>query len=185
MLDIDLTFSQESIDNAAKQIEAYRDSIERKNAEFISKLADLGISVAQNSTASPEYASYVTFSKKIYASKEGRARGKVSGKSPQVLVEWEVNGEAWVSPILMVEFGSGAKASDASGKPNAQKATELGYGRGTFPGQTHAFEERWHWQDKKGRWHTSSGVEPDMPMWRAAREMRMEIARVARQVFNS
>lgn len=188
MLDIDLTFSQSSIDNAVKQIEAYRDSIEKKNAEFISKLADLGITMARNANTSTDYAGYITFTKQINPSQDGKATGKVSGKSPLVLVAW-LNGngikEALVSPILMAEFGSGQFASDASGKPNAGVAKRLGYGRGTFPRQKHANEDQWFWQDLNWELQSSSGIEPDMPMWIAATQMKMEIAMVARQVFNS
>ena len=188
MLDIDLTFSQESIDNAVKQIEAYRDSIEKKNAEFISKLADLGISVGYTSLT--HFRSHITFRKKMNVQKTGRATGRMIGRSNQVLVQWQYPNasgyeEAYISPILMAEFGSGPKASDASGKPNANVAKKLGYGRGTFPRQQHANQPSWSYMDMDGEWQTSSGVEPSMPMWKAAREMRMEIARVARQVFNS
>ena len=185
---IDLTFSQSSIENAIAEIERYQKQLQKKNEEFVSKLADVGIEVGER-TVTGEYKQYITFKKTIRPSKKGlNVTGKVAGRSKTITVRWSYpNASGYekreVSPILMEEFGSGVHAVDASGKENGSVAKKLGYGRSTFPRQKHAFEPVWHWQDMDGEWHSSSGYDPSSPMWKAAVQMRMEIVKIAKEVF--
>ena len=84
---------------------------------------------------------------------------------------------AEVNVLAMAEFGSGklAKVLFDIG----------GVGRGTFPGQTHAFDdEGWSWKEiGTDRWHHSVGVEPTHPMYNAYIHMLEQIDAIAQEVF--
>ena len=61
----------------------------------------------------------------------------------------------------------------------------MGYGVGTFPGQTHAFqEEGWWFKDEEtDKWIHSYGVQATMPMYNASIEMRQKVTEIAKEVF--
>ena len=97
----------------------------------------------------------------------------------KIVSEWQtLEGvkRATVSPMLMLEFGSGLKAENPANIPGA--------GTGTFPGQTHAENPGgWWYMDLDGVWHHSNGVSARMPMYFAGKEMREKIVSIARVVF--
>ena len=185
-MEITFRLSTKDIARAKQEIKAYRDGLVEKCRIFVERLADHGISVAQLYTG--EYGNLITFSKEIEATRNG-ATGIMLATSGTITRQWMTQGRiksADIIPLLMVEFGSGWKASDASGKPNAGTAKALGYGQGTFPGQTHAFDPGgWYWQDLDGEWHSSEGEEPEMPVFHASMAMEMELFDIAQEVFGS
>lgn len=173
------------LEKAIKELTSYKSRLTDKCRELVSRLADEGIRIGLANRG--DFGARITFLKKLDPVRNG-CRAVVLGTSSPLRVQWYSYGkvkEADIMPILMAEFGSGPKASDASGQPNADKARELGMGQGTFPGQTHAFDDSWSWQDLEGVWHTSSGTEPSMPMFKAAMEMRMRVNEIARAVFST
>lgn len=97
----------------------------------------------------------------------------------KIVSEWQtLEGvkRATVSPMLMLEFGSGLQAENPANIP--------GVGTGTFPGQTHAENPGgWWYMDLDGVWHHSNGVSARMPMYFAGKEMRVKIVSIAREVF--
>ncbi len=83
--------------------------------------------------------------------------------------------------VLILEFGAGV--TYGYGHP---QATEFGMGPGTYP------NGKGHWDDPKGWWIPKSaggghtyGNPPNMPMYNTEQELKKEIERVAREVFNS
>jgi len=189
---ITFTLSQKSIQQAMKELKAYRDSLPVKCETFVSRLAEIGISAAR-ANVNPEYGNYITFHSEIDSPSKYGCKGLlIATQTGLVRRQWRTIGNATgietadVSPLLMAEFGSGARASDASGQKNASWAAEVGAGRGTFPGQEHAFDEGgWYWMDLDGEWHHSSGETPTMPMWNAYDQMFQSIANIAKEVFGS
>lgn len=99
----------------------------------------------------------------------------------KIVSEWQtLEGvkRATVSPMLMLEFGSGLQAENPANIP--------GVGTGTFPGQTHAENPGgWWYMDLDGVWHHSSGVSAKMPMYFAGKEIRAKITNIAREVFRN
>ena len=186
MKTIKFKLNTESINNAINELKKYRDSLPGKCQEFVDRLVSMGISVASMNTG--DYTNYIEFSKEVNPEKYG-ATAIMKASSENIVRRWltkEGVMEAEVSPILMAEFGSGNYASNAgSGQPNASLAMQLGMGQGTFPGQTHAFDEEWHWLDLSGEWHSSSGEIPTMPVFKAFLEMENDVKMVAKEVFNS
>ena len=59
-------------------------------------------------------------------------------------------------------------------------------GVGTFPDQTHAFQDQgWYYMDVSGEWHHSYGVKATMPMYNADIEMILNLRKIAKEVFSS
>lgn len=87
-----------------------------------------------------------------------------------------------VNTLLLIEFGSGINYNPIDNP----KANEFGMGVGTFPGQIHAFqEEGWYYWGEDEQWHHSYGVKATMPMYNASKEMRAQIVKIAKDIFNS
>lgn len=183
-MEITFQLSTKGIKEAIKAIKEYKEQVVEKCAILCDKLADKGILVGTANTG--EYGDLITFSKTVDPTKYG-AIAIMFATSGTIKRQWLSHGdvkEADVSPLLMAEFGSGWKASDSASLPNVATATALGMGQGTFPGQTHAFDKPgWSWMDLDGKWHSSSGEEPTMPMFRAAMSMEADLIDTAREVF--
>lgn len=163
------------ISNLIKQVENFKYDLQRKLADFVLELAEVGITVAKANTYVEYDEQYINMGDMLEFSKETviedtgvtcvlTATGQVYTK------EWK-GGSAQVNPLLMAEFGSGAKAVDGH--------------RGTFPNQHVAFLQSWKWTDNSGVTHESSGSEPSRPMLRAKEEMENQIREVAERVFSA
>ena len=177
-----------------REIRKYQTGLKRKNREFVNKLAEFGISVAQ-AHAGDEYGPYIIFDKTLEPTQaNGNVRGvMVATNTGLIRSEWyTINNasgieSADVSPILMAEFGAGI-AHD-----NNPDAHQFGMGAGTFPGQTHAMDPTGWWYipvnnpdgspNTERQWYHSTGVEPTMPMATAFSQMFAEIATIAKGVF--
>ena len=84
--------------------------------------------------------------------------------------------------LFAIEFGSGVRYNSI---PNP-KAGELGFGVGSYPGQTHAADPNgWYYFGDDGKWHHSYGIKATMPMYNASLEMIKSVSEVAREVFGS
>ena len=159
---IKILLSEESVRSAIKQVEAYRDGISRKMETLFSRLADIGIDVARatiDSIPSDEKGS--TYPDKKDLSSNG--------------VTVFLGGDK----VLFVEFGAGIAFS----QPQNPKAAEMGYGLGTYPGQTHAYQESgWYYSTAEGSKH-SRGNAPYMPLYKADMEIQQRVREIAKEVF--
>lgn len=179
--------SPSSIENLKKDLMEYRDQeLPDKMMRFVSRLADLGISVAKENTSVLDdlgnVSSLVSFTKQVDSDKYGaKAIMIMADKMPMIKSWLGAGGEvktAEVSPSLMYEYGSGENAKDENEFKNPQG------GRGTFPGQTHANDpEGWKWQDLDGTWHHSKGIAPTTPMHKATIAMSSQVINIAKEVF--
>ena len=160
-----------SLQNAIKQLEAYKNDINRKTERFIEELARIGINVAMMTLAtkgrgdSPRDADFA-----VEIDNDGNAvRGVITVSS---------------SSILFWEFGAGIKFNGTS-SPNP-KAAEFGMGPGTYPGQTHVPDPGyWFYYDENGDSHYSVGTEATMPMHSASMEIIDNVYKIAREIFRS
>lgn len=183
MRKITFGLSAKEILRAKDEINNYKQKLIDGCDQFVNELADLGIKTALMACENDELSKYIAFTKEAV----------VGGEKTLLLVATNRNGllkrfwfglneygvrvvkSADISPLLMVEFGSGMYAE------NPYKFE--GVGRGTFPGQTHAFEDSWSYQTLDGVWHESSGIKPSMPMYKAWEQMYSDIYLVAQKVF--
>lgn len=176
-----------SIENLKKQLENYQKvEIPNKTEEFVSKLADLGITVARSNTGVLDdignVSSLVSFTKQVNKDQYGATAVMVMADKMPLLKTWFGKGgeikSAEVSPSLMYEYGSGFEALDLNENKNPQG------GQGTFPGQEHAFDVGgWNWKDLDGTWHHSKGITPSTPMYKATMEMYNQVIKIAKEVF--
>ena len=156
----------------------YKRSLNVKCQLLIERLSQEGINVALNNVGG--FGKYITFSTNITHVDNDGCRGVMLATNTGIITsQWQTkNGEksADVSPLLMVEFGSGLRAENPNNIP--------GVGTGTFPGQTHASDPGgWWYKDLEGVWHHSYGISPKMPMYKASIDMHTKIIKIAREVF--
>ena len=169
MKKINIDLSVKSVKQAIKELETYRDSMKDKNKQFVERLALLGIPVIQEAIAfSQSKDSNKNVDKEIIIehsdSVSARAVLRIQGED-----------------VLFFEFGSGIHHNKTD-PPHAEK---WGYGVGTYPGQTHAFDEDgWYYRDAAGLHHTY-GTEATMPMLKAGKEIISKIRQIAREVYAS
>lgn len=151
-----------SINSAIRELNDYQKDLERKGKEICRRLADYGKSLAVTAYSGTQY--------------DGN-------KDVSVTVEERTNGYAIVASgetVLFLEFGAGV--TYGYGHPQAD---QFGMGPGTYP------DGKGHWDDPNGWWIPKSaggghtyGNEPSMAMYNAAKDLRAEIERVAREVFS-
>ena len=178
MKKITVKLNSKSIKKAIKELEDYRNSLKAKSELLVSRLLDEGIKVAYQHTG--KYGGYVEFKKEIEGGEQ--CVGLLIGSDAKpYLSTWKYKDgvkTAEVSGLYMLEFGSGWLANviwDVQG-----------VGQGTFPEQTHAFDEHgWFWEDEDGTRHHSRGEEPHYPMYFADMTMLSQVDKIAREVFRS
>lgn len=175
---ISFKFSEDGIQDAIAQINAYEKFVEKRAKLFVQELALAGISVAKVNGG--EWSQYLHFTSR---NNNYPCGGSVSiiMKGDPVYISYLVKNHqiktVTVNSALMSEFGSGWKADDYNGK-------KVGAGQGTFPGQTHAFDpDGWAFMDLNGNWHRSTGSRAYAPLHHAAMEVALQVRTIARKVF--
>ena len=165
----DVELNTSSISELISNLKSYQKELTGKNALFVQRLAKAGIPVIDSTIAmtrgdaNPSHRAYV---------KELPSSGDV------VRCSLVLEGE----DILFFEFGAGIyyNASDPS------HASKFGYGVGTYPNQTHAFDDNgWWYTDELGVSHHSYGTEATSPMLHASYEIIAKIRQIAREVYGS
>lgn len=160
-----------------KQLQDYQNDLTKKCEEFVRRLAEKGIEVAKHNTGN--FGHYITFSVKTEPNKDGCKALLLATETGKITSAWQTKDgikTADVSPLLMVEFGSGWRAENPMNVP--------GVGQGTFPDQEHAFDrEGWYWTDLSGQLHHSYGITPKMPMYNASLEINRKVWETAKDVF--
>lgn len=178
---ISFGLSVREVQAAIKEVKAYQNDLNRKCEELCRKLTAEGIKIAQAHIGDSGFGKYIRLASEITPEQAGCQAVLYMEDTSKIVSEWKtLEGvkKATVSPMLMIEFGSGLKAENPANIP--------GVGTGTFPGQTHAENPGgWYYMDLDGNWHHSTGVSPKMPMYYAGKEMREKIAAVAKEVFGA
>lgn len=184
----------------ADELMQYADTYEAKIQLFLEKLADVGITVAQQHEG--DFAGYIVYSKEFEFSGDKNIVHLVAKDSQLINKAWYVSPrstelrEEQINPLLMAEFGSGHNAIRATGK-----ASGLG-GQGTLNLYGHAFDANgWYWwtdspdiasdedeikvvSKKTGRYkHHSRGVTPSRPLHNAVMACINEVNNIAQEVF--
>ena len=166
--------SVKSIERLKKELIKYRDSLKAKSKLLVEKLVEVGLDVIDVKLSESPLGHHVT----VQVHNEGDAM--------VIVAEGEIKTSDDYPPfntLLAIEFGAGIRYNPTENP----KADDLGYGVGTFPGQTHAFqEEGWYFLDKEtGKWIHSFGVKATMPMYEATVEMREQVEKIAKEVFDN
>ena len=170
--------SVKGIENVKKKLIQYRDvELPRKCKEFVERLANEGITVGKQNVGG--FGKYITFSMKTDPYKDGCKAIMLASENGKIISSWQTKDgikTAEISPLLMAEFGSGW------GAENPMKVE--GFGQGTFPNQTHAFDaEGWYWIDLEGNLNHSYGITAKMPMHKARNTIIEKVTTIAKEVF--
>lgn len=169
--------SVKGIEDLKKQLLQYRDDLPNKCEKLVSRLLQNGVEVANTSISESPLGKYVTVTTNISAEKMG-CKGILLAKG-QVK---EQEGYAPFSILLAIEFGAGIYFNPT---PNPLIGTDFPYGVGTFPGQTHAYQDMWwYWDESTNEWRPTHGVKATMPMFKASEKIQTEILKIAKEVFN-
>lgn len=167
VIDIDI-LNPSSIEDAIRQIEEYEKSLQRKCEELCNRLIEVGIPVIN--------------------ARIGQAQGD-SSKQNSIAFDIQKDGSVTKAiikltgeDILFIEFGAGIYYNNGAAHP---RASALGYGVGTYPGQTHAINPGYWWyKDDDESLHFSRGTEATMPMYSAMMEMKNNLLSIATEIFN-
>lgn len=171
--------SHKSIEKAIAKTEQKKKDLQAQCKEFCNRLADVGIRAAVDATSGDGLAKYVVFSKKmVYEGPNGCEMIMFGLNTAKVFGDGIDAAE--ISPILMLEFGSGKYAVPFQiWDPEVPPV-----GRGTFPGQKWAWlDSGWYYKTADGEVHHSFGTKPSYPIQKAHDQMYAQVRRIAKEVF--
>ena len=168
-------FDVQSIQKALEELRRYELDLRSRCERLCERLAEEGIKVAKASIGDSGYGKSITITSKISPEEAGcQAIIMATGKTVKAEDGRDFN------LLLAVEFGAGIKYNPVANP----MASELGYGVGTFPGQTHAFDPKgWYYLGSDGQWHHSYGVKATMPMYKAMVAIKEKLDAVVKEVF--
>ena len=163
---ISMTLSRSSINNAINELKAYKKELINKNDIFVRRLVELGLNVVN-----------MKVQQSLGDSDDATSKAYVDSLGKLVKAEIHLTG----SDVLFIEFGAGIYYNTPGQHPLED---EFGYGVGTYPGQTHAFDDYWFYTDEQGNTgQISYGTQATMPMYSASIEMYQQVVQIAREVF--
>ena len=161
---IKMSLSVESINNAIAEINAFRDSLEKKKDKLLEELGNIGVKEAS-----------IRFTTAMY---DGVNDSSVS-------LETVENGYAIVAEgraVAFIEFGAGVYHN--SGEPYPDPRPEGIVGIGEY-GKGYGKRQAWGFRTDDGDLVVTRGNPAAMPMWYASEEMRSKIQKIAREVFGT
>ena len=168
--------SVNGIEALKSQLLQYKDELPIKCEKLVSRLLESGLSVANARVGESPLGKYVTVTTNISDDKMG-CKGILLAKGAVK----EQEGYAPFSILLAIEFGAGVHFNPT---PNPLISSEFPYGVGTFPGQTHAYQDMWwYWDENTQEWKPTHGVKATMPMYNADMEIIKNIVKYAKEVF--
>ena len=168
--------SVKGIEALKSQLLQYKDSLSIKCEKLVSRLLQSGVAVSQSKISESPLGKYVTVTTNISADKMG-CKGILLAKGAVK----EQEGYEPFSILLAIEFGAGIYFNP---EPNPLISSEFPYGVGTFPGQTHAYEDMWwYWDENTQEWKPTHGVKATMPMYSADMEIIQNVVKYAKEVF--
>lgn len=168
--------SIKGLNDLKRQLLQYKDNLPMKCEKLVSRLLQSGVEVSQTKISESPLGKYVTVTTNISADKMG-CKGILLAKGTVK----EQEGYAPFSILLAIEFGAGIHYNPT---PNPLISSEFPYGVGTFPDQTHAYQDIWwYWDENMQEWRPTHGVKATMPMYSADMEIIKNVVKIAREVF--
>ena len=168
--------SVKGIEALKSQLLQYKDELPTKCETLVSRLLQSGVEVSQSKISESPLGKYVTVTTNISADNIG-CKGILLAKGAVK----EQEGYAPFSILLAIEFGAGIHFNPT---PNPIISSEFPYGVGTFPGQTHAYQDTWfYWDENTQEWKPTHGVKATMPMYNADIEIIQNVVKFAKEVF--
>ena len=193
MTKIKMSLTERSIDDAIKQLTAYRDSLQGKIRCFVEELLDLGITTAEEVKGMPgtygthKMENFVTFSKQLDPMQYGY-HGIMLGVGTTILANWfGLDGEkrkGSINALLAIEFGTAIAALPATNMFGGSG------GRGTNSKYGHSDDSDWYFiegfdAEKRPKLHHATAITPTRPMFEASQEMLLRIEDAAKRAFKT
>jgi hypothetical protein len=157
-----MSLSSKSIDQAIKEIKAYRDSLESKKQQLLEELTNIGL-----------YEATVRFTNAMY---DGTNDTDVTVESIENGYRIKAEGTA----VFFIEFGAGVHYNPSEPYPKPRPDGIVGIGE---YGEGYGKRQAWGFKDESGELVITHGNPAAMPMWHASEEMRNSILKIARRVF--
>lgn len=175
-----------SIKQMADDLRGFEEGFKENIRAFRELLAEKGIRVAMSNVNST-FGQYIVF-EKIDSDETSTI---IARETQQILSEWLRYGkrmQAYVSPLLMAEFGAGKHAvmwenSQGNSTDVLSNGTHIGRGTFNYPESSHGIKDVWYYMDLSGNWQIATGVKPTRPMHNAVIEIITQIQQTAREVF--
>lgn len=159
---ITMSLSTSSIDNAIKELKAYKIYLDQKKDKLLEELANIGVREAS-----------VRFTTAMY---DGVNDSDVTLKNTHSGYAIVAKGKA----VAFIEFGAGVYHNPGEPYPNPRPSGVVGIGE---YGKGHGKRQAWGFKDGSGELVITHGNPAAMPMWYASEEMRSNILKVAKEVF--
>ena len=169
---MNLKIEIENTDFAVRFIERYRENLEKRVHELLSRLADIGIDTAEIKFSSAKY--------------DG-VNDVVVNSSPEWLDEHTLAVNASGESILFIEFGTGVYNTGVHPLADemGMKRGEYGKGYGKYHSWTYLGDPGTNGEMLPNGRVLTRGNDANRCMWDAAQEMRAEILTIAREVFGN
>ena len=161
---IKMDLSVASIDNAIKEIKAFRDSIDMKKNKILEELANIGVKEAS-----------VRFTTAMY---DGVNKTDVDLAPIANGYAITAKGRA----VFFIEFGAGVYHNPGEPYPNPRPDGIVGIGE---YGKGYGKRPAWGFKDDSGELVITRGNPAAMPMWYASEEMRNKILKISKEVFGA
>lgn len=164
---ITMGLSARSVQQAIRELEAYKNSLNAKCAELVKRLADIGLDTVNSTMASIPSEITGAYNTEIVLNQKGDICGAAVSLSG--------------NKILFVEFSAGVTYGTQyyplpSGAP---------YGAGTYPSDKNNWSNPYGWwyKDENGEVHHTYGNRAYMPMYHAEQAIIFSIGQTAKEVF--
>ena len=161
-------FDGRSLDKAIQQIRQYQNSLNDKCAEFVRRLAEVGIPVIDENIAAAQGDSDKGHNTYIKIKSFG------SYSQAELIVE--------SNSILWIEFGAGVHFNGHLGSSPHPKGEELGYTIGSY-GKGQGKNDFWFYYADSGEAVMSHGTQATMPVYKAGLEIKRQVLKIAKEVF--
>ena len=161
---IKMSLSTSSIEDAIKQLQVYRDSLNTKKDKLLKRLGEIGVREASVRFTTAMYDGINDSSVSLHINKHGF-----------VIV---AEGHA----VAFIEFGAGVYHN--SGEPYPDPRPEGIVGIGEY-GKGRGKRQAWGFKNESGELVITHGNPAAMPMWYASEEMRNSILKIAKEVFGN
>lgn len=162
------SLSSKSIDKLIAELQDYQRKIQKASGLIVKRLLELGYEVgevaimeAQGGDEDKEIGGFELLTNNLGDLYTGKLI--LSGRQ-----------------VLFFEFGAGVYYNNGKRNPLSDK---YGYGVGSFSPKGHYKEKGWSYEADNGDKMFTHGTEAAMPMYKASKEMRENIERIAREVF--
>ncbi len=154
--------TEDSIDDAIKQIRTYRNSLETMKNKLLRMLSEIGVREAS-----------VRFTTAMY---DGTNDSSVNLRITKNGCVIEAKGKA----VAFIEFGAGVYHNSGEPYPNSRPDDIVGIGE---YGKGYGKRQAWGFKDESGELVITHGNPAAMPMWYASEEMRSKLQQIAKEVF--